>query len=54
MGTENMENKEFDSNKKKEEIKEFSEYLGVDYQDFYEMTYKSTPIEDIDFDDYSR
>lgn len=38
---------------KHEDLEDFAEYLGVDYEDFYQLHYK-IQNEDIDFDDYSR
>lgn len=36
-----------------EDLKDFAEYLGVDYEDLYQLHHKLQD-EDIDFDDYSR
>ncbi len=46
--------KKVDKFKKKEDFEEFAKYLGVDYEDLYELNYKKTYFDDIDFDDYSR
>lgn len=37
----------------REELSEFANYLGIDYEDLYELK-KTNKYEDIDFDDYSR
>lgn len=42
------------TNLDKENIEDFAKYLGVDYEDLYEFTYKKSYVEDIDFDDYSQ
>lgn len=39
---------------KKDDLDEFARYLGVDYEDLYELNYRKKYYEDIDFDDYSR
>jgi len=36
-----------------EDLEGFAQYLGVDYEDFYEVHHK-IQNEDIDFDDWSR
>lgn len=38
---------------KQEDLDEFAKYLGIDYEDLYELHHKFQN-EDIDFDDWSR
>lgn len=38
----------------KEELDGFARFLGVDYEDLYELGHTKRFNDDIDFDDYSR
>jgi diketogulonate reductase-like aldo/keto reductase len=38
---------------KHEDLESFAEYLGIDYEDLYQLHHK-IQNEDIDFDDWSR
>ncbi len=49
-----QEEKVVNLEKVKDDLGEYARYLGVDFEDLYELNYKKRYYEDIDFDDYSR